>query len=100
MHTGIPGKERKGYNVLSPASAFKFHFDRSPGTSKQQAIEASQSRNEEMTYAMDMSSSDYNEIFQSVNAASRGRKNGMADMQIMAMAGGLERNRGRRKERR
>lgn len=100
VHTGIPGKERKGYNVLSPASAFKFHFDRSPGTSKQQAIEASQSRNEEMTYAMDMSSSDYNEIFQSVNAASRGRKNGMADMQIMAMAGGLERNRGRRKERR
>jgi endonuclease YncB( thermonuclease family) len=100
VHTGIPGKERKGYNVLSPASAFKFHFDRSPGTSKQQAVDASQARNEEMTYAMDMSYNDYNEIFQSVNAASRGRKNGMADMQIMAMAGGLERNRGRRKERR
>jgi endonuclease YncB( thermonuclease family) len=100
VHAGIGGRERKGYNVLSPANAYKFNFDRSPGTSKQQAIQASQIRNEEMSYPMDMSYNDYNEIFHSANSLSSNRKNGMADMQIMAMAGGLERNRGRRKERR
>jgi len=100
VHVGVGGKERKGYNVLSPSNAYKFKFDRSPGTSKQQAIEASQARNEEMSYAMDMSYNDYNEIFHSVNALSSNRKNVMADMQTVAMAGGLERNRGRRKERR
>jgi hypothetical protein len=47
-----------------------------------------------------MSYNDYNQIFLSINSRASDRKNVMADMQTVAMANALERNRGRSKERR
>ena len=100
VHTGVPGQERKGYNVLTPATAHRFNFEKSPGSTKQQNETLQEEARVSANYPVDMSYNDYNQIFLSINSRASDRKNVMADMQTVAMANALERNRGRSKERR
>lgn len=95
--SGIAGAERTGWNKMTPANIRKFGFDKSPGTTEEQAI-----------YAQDMASTSAPPFVPPMGDNSPAgpdssyaqKKALMADMQITALANAMERNRGRGRQRR
>jgi endonuclease YncB( thermonuclease family) len=95
--SGISGRERTGWNKLTPKTAKKFNFDRSPGSTEEQvssktAIEQQERMNNSINMlgqpGFGFSQESYN------------RKMAMAQSQQAALAGSMTRNRGRGKDRR
>jgi endonuclease YncB( thermonuclease family) len=98
---GIGGKERKGWNVLSPLTAKRFNFKEGPGTSEEQM----QTMNNNLQM-LDNYSKDQpipNDLISNNNGMTEeayNRKLMMAEMQQGALRKTMQRNRGRAKERR
>lgn len=95
--SGISGRERTGWNKLTPKTAGKFNFDRSPGTTKEQVSseEAIQDQ-ERLTSSINMlGQPGFGFSYESYN-----KKIAMAESQQAALASSMTRNRGRGKDRR
>jgi len=98
---GISGKERKGWNVLSPLTAKRFNFKEGPGTTQEQM--QTMNNNLQMLDNYSAEQSIPNDFISNNNGMTEeayNRKLMMAEMQQGALRKTMQRNRGRAKERR
>jgi len=99
--SGIEGRDRTGWNKMTPTNAYKFNFDRSPGTTTEQVEKMREPM--EMAHSLNSIIDTTQEDFLNAAGSSIGRGNHkalMADMQQMALANSMQKNRGRGRERR
>ena len=99
--SGIAGADRTGWNKMTPTNMYKFGFDKSPGTTAEQVEKMREPM--EMASAFNSITDTTQEDFLNAAGSSIGRGNHkalMADMQQMALANSMQRNRGRGRERR
>ena len=99
--SGIAPRDRVGWNKMTPYNMSKFNFDRSPGSTAEQALKAVQ----EMQPTADFNSINslvdpfFTQAPKSSGAAYQ-QKQQMASMQQNALIGSMQRNRGRARNRR
>jgi endonuclease YncB( thermonuclease family) len=104
--SGIPGGERKGWNTFTPSKLYKFGLDEGPGSTQAQMAETAAAANtmgrpeEAAAQAAVQQSSKQFESMQNLARQSQDRKAAMASAQQDALAGSMQKNRGRGKERR
>ena len=97
--SGIAGIDRKGWNKMTPTNMHRFNFDQSPGTTVQQMEKSQEAITSEPSGNSNFFGYDLG-MLNDQNQKAQDRKYLMADMQQMALANSMQKNRGRGKDRR